>query len=182
MTRYKKRYVSDLDHTNIDFVAKHLGLSLIRGRFLGAGGEIEINSYDPNEELLIENGIVMFSLDTHSVWTGNETRDEHLKSYDFFWCDNYPFIYFNSIQIENMTDHYLVHGELEIRGERRPVTAKLVVVNVREDIERAFFNITLDIKRSDFRLVHFNNFDMVGDEVSIEINSEVIIVNEQHED
>ncbi|HFE65562.1 MAG TPA: polyisoprenoid-binding protein, partial [Caldithrix sp.] len=57
-----------------------------------------------------------------SINTGNEKRDTHLRSPDFFDARKYPVITFVSNKIEKAADGYLAHGPLTMKGITREIT------------------------------------------------------------
>ena len=100
----------DTAHTAIGFVARHMGLSKVRGQFSSFTGEIE---GDP-DDLSSARGRV--EVDMASVGTGNADRDTHLKSTDFFDVENHPTMLFETKEISNTGDGYKVIGDLTIKG------------------------------------------------------------------
>jgi polyisoprenoid-binding protein YceI len=105
----------DTAHSSVTFVARHLGLSKVRGQFAGFRGEVE---GDPTN---ITTAKARFEVDLASVDTGNADRDVHLKSADFFDVENYPTMTFVTRSIEPAGDDYKVIGDLTIKGQTRPV-------------------------------------------------------------
>ena len=107
----------DPTHTVVGFSAKHLGIATVRGSFTQFRGEIELDDFDPTTA----SGRI--EVDTRSVDTGNEQRDAHLRSADFFDADNYPVMVFVPKSITPKAGaEYEVVGDLTIRGVTREVT------------------------------------------------------------
>lgn len=100
----------DKGHTSVGFVARHMGLSKVRGFFTSFSGEIE---GDPND---ISSATGRIEIDMASVDTGNDDRDAHLKSADFFDVENHPTMVFETKKIVRDGDGYKVVGELTIKG------------------------------------------------------------------
>src|SRR5258706_2303063 len=75
-------YEIDAPHTSVEFVGRHLMITKVRGRFSDVRGQITIGD-DPTESH------VEVEIDVASVSTGNDDRDAHLKSGDFFDVERY---------------------------------------------------------------------------------------------
>lgn len=105
----------DTAHTAIGFVARHMGLSKVRGQFTSFNGEIE---GDP-DDLTSARGRV--EVDMASVSTGNADRDAHLKSEDFFDVENHPTMIFETKNVTSVGHDYMVIGDLTIKGITKEV-------------------------------------------------------------
>jgi polyisoprenoid-binding protein YceI len=136
-------------HTSVEFVARHLMVSKVRGKFTGVEGNINI-AEDPTESS------VAVTIDAASVETGDEKRDEHLRSPDFFDVKRYPEITFRSMRVEGESPgHFLVHGDLTIHGVTRPVSLEAEYHGWTSDPwggRRAGFSATTEVDREDFGL------------------------------
>jgi polyisoprenoid-binding protein YceI len=111
-------YTLDPAHSRIGFVARHAMVTKVRGSFNEVAGGGHFDPEHP-EQISVELTIQARSIDTR-----NADRDNHLRSNDFFAMDDYPEITFRSTQVERASepDHYLVTGDLTIKGVTRPVT------------------------------------------------------------
>lgn len=110
------QWVIDPAHSQIQFSVKHLGISTVRGTFDQFSGSIEE-----------ENGqakAVTVEIDVASLDTGNEQRDGHLRSPDFFDAENHPKATFALTGFERSGDDVTATGDLTIRGTTKPVTLK----------------------------------------------------------
>ena len=110
------QWVIDPAHSQIQFSVKHLGISTVRGTFDQFSGSIEE-----------ENGqakAVTVEIDVASLDTGNEQRDGHLRSPDFFDAENHPKATFALTGFERNGDDVTATGDLTIRGTTKPVTLK----------------------------------------------------------
>ncbi len=105
----------DTAHTSIAFVARHMGLSKVRGVFTDFGGDVE---GDPDDLTSVKGRI---EVDMASVDTGNSDRDGHLKSGDFFDVENHPTMVFETKRINRDGDVYKVTGDLTIKGITKEV-------------------------------------------------------------
>ncbi len=105
----------DKSHSNVEFSVRHMGISTVRGRF---------EEFDVRAEV-DENGTptsVIAEIDAASITTGNDGRDEHLRSDDFFQADKNPKIRFESTSITPRGDSHLIEGNLTMRGVTKPVS------------------------------------------------------------
>lgn len=104
----------DPAHSQIQFAVKHMGISTVRGTFQQFSGTIE----DDNGTVKS----VTVDIDMASLSTGNEQRDGHLKSADFFDVENHPKASFTLTSFTRTGDEATATGELTIRGLTKPVT------------------------------------------------------------
>ncbi len=104
----------DPAHSQIQFAVKHMGISTVRGTFQQFSGTIE----DDNGTVKS----VTVDIDMASLSTGNEQRDGHLKSADFFDVENHPKASFTLTSFTRTGDEATATGELTIRGLTKPMT------------------------------------------------------------
>jgi polyisoprenoid-binding protein YceI len=164
----------DTAHTRIGFVARHMGLSKVRGQFTGFRGEVE---GDPRD---ITTAKAHLEVDMASVDSGNPDRDAHLKGADFFDVEKYPTMTFVTRSIEADGDDYRVVGDLTIKGRTRPIELKY---EHGGDLNDPFGNrkiggsLSGTIKRSEWGLAWNVPLDsggwLVGDNVKLEIDLQV---------
>jgi polyisoprenoid-binding protein YceI len=98
---------------------------------------------------------VRVSLDAASIDTGQDARDQHLRSADFLETETHPTIDFASTRIEPAGDDYRIHGDLTIRGVTRPVVLDAEFAGTVPNMQggtRAAFSATTAIDRDDFGL------------------------------
>lgn len=106
----------DPAHTQIEFVAKHMMFTTVRGRFDRFTGVFDLDEPNP------ANSKVDVTIETASITTGQEQRDGHLRSADFLDVDQYPTITFKSTQVKLTGDNRAeVTGDLTIKGVTNPV-------------------------------------------------------------
>ncbi|MGO9341055.1 MAG: YceI family protein [Acidimicrobiales bacterium] len=168
-------YVLDKAHTTIEFVARHLMISKVRGRFTEFDGSIQI-AEDP-EQSKLEVSIVASSIDT-----SEPTRDAHLRSADFLDTDKYPELTFQSTKIEHVNDtEWKLTGDLSIRGVTKPITLEVEFLGVTVSPwgTRPFgFEATAEIDREDWGLTWNQALEtggvVIGKKVRIEINAELL--------
>lgn len=138
----------DVAHSSVNFTARHLMVSKVRGRFGFFEGTIEIGQSP-------EGSSVVASVSAESLDTGQEQRDGHLRSPDFFDVASHPRLEFRSTRVEPKGSDWLLHGDLTIRSVTRPVVLDLEFFGVATDPwggTRIAFNAVTSIDREDFGL------------------------------
>jgi polyisoprenoid-binding protein YceI len=138
----------DIDpvHSDVSFTVRHMMVSKVRGRFGSFSGEI-VTGED------LASSSVTASLDATSIDTGNEQRDGHIRSADFFDTANHPQWTFRSTGVRTDGGDLVLDGELTIKGVTRPVSLDLEVVGFGPDAyggTRAGFSAAGTIDRNDF--------------------------------
>ena len=165
-------------HTQVEFAVKHLGMMTVRGNFTDVQASGDINVEHP------EASSVEVVIQTASIRTHNERRDNDLRTSNFLDVEHFPVITFKSTKIENAgSDRYTMTGDLTIKGNTRPVT--LAAVNYGEFNDpnmghRIGYGAETQILRKDFGL----NVDMlmdgrlvIGNEIQITIQGELVEAN-----
>jgi polyisoprenoid-binding protein YceI len=162
-------------HTQVEFAVKHLGMMTVRGHFADVQTSGDINVERP------EASSIEVVIQTASIRTHNERRDNDLRNSNILDVEHYPTITFKSTKVEITTpNHYSLTGDLTIKATTRPVA--LTVVNYGEFNDpmmghRIGYGAETQILRKDFGL----NVDMlldgrlvIGNEVLITIQGEVL--------
>lgn len=169
VTELNGTYVVDGAHTTLAFVARHAMITKVRGT-LTASGEAYLDGASP------KTSTITVQADVASVNTGNEGRDQHLLSPDFFHLEEYPHITFRSTDVEVVADDEIeVTGDLTIKDQTRSVTIPLTYTGTVVDpfgATRAGFEGSLPVKRSDFGLTWNAALEAGGVLVSDKINLE----------
>ncbi len=168
-------YTIDPVHSGIGFKVKHMVISTVPGKFNTFEGQI---MFDPND---ITKSSVEFTIQTASIDTDNENRDNHLQSADFFDVEKYPTITFKSTKVEQAGDGYMLHGNFTMRGVTKeisfPFTYNGQITDGQGNI-RAGFDAELKINRMDYGVSWDKTLDtgglIVGNEVKIEVHIEAI--------
>jgi polyisoprenoid-binding protein YceI len=138
-------------HSEVSFVVKHMMVSKVRGRFDKFEGTI-VTAEDPLASS------VTASVDLSSINTGQEQRDAHIRSADFFEVEKHPTMTFTSTGVSAHGDGFLLDGDLTIKRVTRPVTFNLEVNGFGPDAyggTRVGFSATTEINRHDYG-VSFN--------------------------
>ncbi|HEV2779217.1 MAG TPA: YceI family protein [Actinophytocola sp.] len=149
----------DPAHTYVGFVVRHLVVTKVRGRFETVEGHIHTaeNPLDSTVEV---------SVDLNSVNTNNETRDNHLRSADFFEVEKYPRMTFRSTGIRPDGDAFVLDGELTIKDVTRPVSLNFELSGFGKDPwggTRLGLEAKGEINRKDFNV----NFEGVQDGIAV---------------
>ena len=140
----------DPAHTDINFSAKHMMVTTVRGKFGQVEGSITLDDAD----LTKSHG--EFRVAATSLTTGVERRDQHLRSADFFDVEKFPSITFVSTAIASTgKDRYAVTGAMTIKDTTRPVTFDVEVLgyyNSMSGTRRVGLSATAKIDRDDWKL------------------------------
>ena len=138
-------------HSEVSFTVRHMMVSKVRGRFDSFEGTI-VTAANPLDST------VTASVDLSSINTGQEQRDAHIRSADFFEVEKHTHMTFASTGIRVDGGDFLLDGDLTLKGVTKPVTFKLEVSGFGPDAyggTRVGFSATTEINRSEFG-VNFN--------------------------
>jgi polyisoprenoid-binding protein YceI len=168
-------WVVDPAHTTVGFRARHMGLATVRGQFTEFSGTVEGN---PND---LTTAKARFEVDTASIDTGDERRDGHMRSPDFFDVENYPKMVFETkSMVPRGGDRYTVVGDLTIKDVTRELELEYEHAGGGTDPygNRKFGgSLTGTIKRSEWGLSWNVPLDsggwLVSDDINIDIDVEV---------
>ena len=164
----------DSTHSTIGFVARHLMVSKVRGSFGTFTGTVTVAD-DPLASK------VEASAETASITTGDDTRDNHLKSADFFDAANHPKLTYKSTSFKKTgDDEFLMTGNMTIRGTTRPLEMKVEFGGIMVDPygnTKAGFELSGKLNRKEFGL-HWNAITeaggmVVADDVKLALNVEL---------
>ncbi|CAM3870818.1 YceI family protein [Aquirufa aurantiipilula] len=140
----------DPTHSEIQFKVKHLMITNVTGGFT----DFNVNAESSDESFT--DAKISFTAKAASITTGNEQRDAHLASADFFEADKFESITFNSTGIEKSSnDEFNLLGNLTIKDVTKPVKIHVEFGGVAKDPWgnlKAGFTINTKINRTDFGL------------------------------
>jgi polyisoprenoid-binding protein YceI len=167
----------DKAHTSFAFVARHM-LSKVRGNFSDYEGSIEIGERPEDSKIVVE-------LATASLTTGNDMRDGHLNSGDFFLTEQYPIVRFESTGIRiGEGNAFEIDGNLTIKDVTKPVTFKAEFLGWGpglHDATMAAFSAKTTVEREDWGLTWNVPVEtgglLVGKKVDLEIDAEILKVD-----
>lgn len=165
------KYEVDSNHAWSMFKVKHMGVGNAYGRFNAISGTIDMDDAAPDKST------VEITLKTESVDTGNEKRDQHLRSADFFDSKQFPTITFKSTKIAKDGNAWSVTGDLNLHGVTKSITAKVEKTGEGEGMKkehRVGFEATFEVKRSDFGMKWGLDKGAVGDDVTFMLSLETI--------
>ena len=160
----------DPAHTTVSFVVRHL-MSRVRGAFSEVSGQI-ITRPD------LAGSSTAATIAVSSVRTGNEMRDNHLRSADFFEAERYPVISFASTGLRPADGSWLMSGELTIRDVTRPVDLEVeflgtdptglqgearIGFSARGTISRRDFGVTFGLAADGTKIVLADKVDIILD-------------------
>jgi len=160
----------DPAHSAVTFSAKHMMLTTVRGNMKIRDIELDFNPDD------LAASSVRATLDAASIDTGQEARDQHLRSPDFLDTQAHPTIEFVSSRIEQSGERYAIHGALTIRGETRPAVLAAEYAGIVPNLQggqRAAFSARTKIDREEFGLTWNVALEQGGWLVSREIEIEM---------
>jgi polyisoprenoid-binding protein YceI len=113
-------------HSSAGFAVKHMVVATFRGRFEDFDATLEVS--DDGSQKLVG------TVDPKSIVVKDENLAGHLQSPDFFDVETYPELRFESTSIRIEGDEAILEGELTIKGNTNPVTARGAYVGPHEDI------------------------------------------------
>ena len=166
---------ADPVHSEIAFTVRHLMVSKVRGRFTGYDVTI-VTGDDPL------GSSVAATIDLASIDTGNEWRDDHLRSADYFEVEKYPTMSYRSTGIRQTRAGWVIDGELTLHGVTRQVPLAVEVNGFGTDQwggQRAGFSATAQISRRDFGIDISVPLEaggvVVADKVSISLEIQAVL-------
>ena len=168
-------YALDPSHSEVGFAVRHVMVSKTRGRFSDFAGTIEIGE-NPLESS------VSVTIQTAGVDTGDEQRDAHLRSGDFFDSEAWPTMTYQSRSVRQVGEgRYVVDGDLTIKGVTKPVPLDVSFEGGATDPwggTRIGFSAKAELNREDFGLTWNQALEtggvLVSKKVSIEIEAEAV--------
>jgi polyisoprenoid-binding protein YceI len=158
----------DGGHSSVIFRIKHNNVANFYGRLDGVSGTVNIDEADPSASSM------EVEIKTDSVNSGNEKRNSHIKSKDFFDSAKFPTATFKSKSFAKAGDSaYDVTGDLTLHGVTKPITVRLEKTGsaATERGELAGYETRFSFKRTDFDMPFM--VGALGDEVGMIISLEV---------
>ncbi len=170
----KEAWSVDKSHSNATFRVRHL-MANVTGAFKDFDADIQIDRANP------ANSSVEFTIQAASINTGNDNRDNHLKSPDFFDVAKFPTISFKSTSVKMKSKNsFDVTGNLTMHGVTKQVTLPVEFLGFGKDPrgnEKGGFSIETTLNRKDYGIVWNRNLDeggvLLGEDVKVAIDLEV---------
>ena len=167
----------DPAHLQVEFSAKHLGMMTVRGHFAEVNATGQLFPDQP------ERSSVDVTINTASIRTHNDQRDNDLRSSNFLEVSKYRTIHFKSTKIEQKSpDKGTMTGDLTIKGETHPVTLNVVKYGEFNDPmmgHRIGYAAETKINRKDYGMRFEMMLDgkfVVSNEILIQIEGELVEV------
>ncbi|MGA9520440.1 MAG: YceI family protein [Myxococcaceae bacterium] len=165
----------DPSHSEVTFTVRHMVVAKVRGTFTKLTGTVESPDDDPS------HGKVDVTIDTASISTRDDKRDEHLRSADFFNVQQHPELRFRSTGMEGSGKKLKMKGTLDMHGVTQPVTLDVEHLGQMKDPwgnMRQLFHAETSLNRKDFGL-HWNQAleaggFLVGDKIDIEVEAQLV--------
>ena len=164
----------DPGHAEVGFVGRHFGLTRIRGRFTGVSGEVVVADDVAHSSVTVE-------IDMATVTSGDDTRDDHLRSADLFDVEAHPTATFRSTGLVVEGRSGRLAGEQTIKGVTRPVTLEVEHLGHARDPwgnDRVVFSASTTIDREDWGLTWNMVLEagglLVSKRIRIEIEVELV--------
>jgi polyisoprenoid-binding protein YceI len=165
-------YKVDPDHSGVAFSIRHF-VSNIPGRFRDFDGSIRYDKLSPGISS------VEFTARVASIDTGNNDRDEHLRSADFFDAQKFPTVTFTSSEVKAVdADTLEVTGDLTLHGVTKRITIPVEVLGTVKtpNGEKAGFQALFTVNRKDFGITWNRVLDaggtVLGEDVKIDVEIE----------
>ena len=162
-------------HTRIRFETKYLLLTAVSGWFT----EFEGNVITQNDDFNACE--IRLTIYTNSIYTGNEERDNHLRSPDFFDTRRYPTINFHATNVTSHEDHIQVNGQLTIKDVTQPLEFRVKHTGISADTmgnSKAGFEMDTAFNRKEFNISWNQVIDkfglMIADEVKLHCDVQLL--------
>ncbi len=163
-------WVFDTSHSSVEFVARHLMVSKVRGGFSAFSSTVTVA--DP-----VADSAVEVTIDAASFTSGDEGRDAHVRGEDFLDVERFPSLTFKGSGPRQNGSGWVLPGELTIRDVTRPVELTVEALGTIADPwgnEKAAFSATTEIDREEFGVTWNAALEaggvLVGNTVRIEID------------
>jgi len=162
-------------HTDVSFTVRHMMVSKVRGKFHGVTGTIVL-AEDPLEST------ATVDVDMGSIDTGEQQRDEHIRSADFFEVEKYPTMTFRSTGVKVKGDDAVVTGDLTLHGVTRSIDLDVEVNGFTKDPyggTRCGFSASTELNRKDYGITIDLPMDgggaVVGDKIKVLLEVEAVL-------
>jgi polyisoprenoid-binding protein YceI len=159
----------DSGHSSVVFRVKHANAAWFKGTFDVIEGKVTLDPAKP------EAGSVQLTIPVASIDSNDSKRDDHLKAPDFFNAKENPEITFTSTKIAKNGAALAVTGKLAMAGKSKEVTIPVEKVGEGEFYgKRVGYSSTFTIKRSEFGMTYGVDKNVLGDEVTLMIDLELV--------
>lgn len=164
-------FALDRAHTQINFSAKHMMVTNVRGTFTDFDGALDLDESDPTRSS------AEFRIKVASIDTAFGARDNHLRSADFFDAEQHPELLVKSTAIQHKRgSDYIVSADVTIRGITRSVDFDVAFSGFFPGMDgsrHASFSATAKVNRKDWDLNWNVALEaggwLVGDQIKLEV-------------
>lgn len=164
------QWVIDPLHSEVHFKVKHLMIATVTGTFTSYTAEMKSDATD------FSDAQISFSADIASISTGNDQRDGHLKSDDFFNAEQFPTMRFTSSDLRSTGNNtYVLAGDMTIRDVTKSIELTVEYGGTMVDFygnTKAGFEIVGKLSRKEFGL----KWDAVTEAGGVVVSDEVRLV------
>lgn len=170
---FAQDWIWDNIHSQLNFAVTHNTINEFDGNFTTVSAKMAASKED------LSDAQITLTADINSINTGNEARNNHLKSDAFFDAGKFATLTFTSTSFEKVEGkNYRLSGNLTLHGVTKPVVLDVVfngtVANPMNKKTTAGFKVTGRIRRSDFGLGPDLPVSVVSDDVVINGNAEFV--------
>jgi polyisoprenoid-binding protein YceI len=169
-------YKVDPAHSSVNFAIDHLVVNTVHGRFRQFEGTVTVDP-DNNNVVTAASGTIQ----TKSIDTDIEKRDNHLRSPDFFDAEKFPTITFESTEVKKDGGNMLLVGKFTMHGVTKDVSLPFTVKGpIKSPMGGMVMGLEINAKlnRKDYGLTYNKVIEagglMVGEDVTIQINAELV--------
>ena len=171
------KYELDKPHTNVGFSVKHMVITSVKGNFSDFDGYVMFDADD------VTKTSARGTIKVASIDTGNDKRDDHLRSEEFFHAEKYPEITFESKNVykPEKGEGYVMVGDITVRGVTKEIEVPFEIVGQVTDPwgnTRVGIHAEAKINRQDFGVSWSQALEggglIVGNDVKIELDIEAM--------
>ncbi|WP_191860639.1 YceI family protein [Hanstruepera ponticola] len=155
-TSFVNAQTINTDKSEVKFKISGGGIFTVKGTFTGMKGDFNFNSSD------VSGSSFDICIDSKTINTKNDKRDEHLRSADFFDVEKYETICYKSNTVTKTSDGYKTTGDLTIHGVTKTVTIPFTFKNNT-------FEGELEINRFDYNIGEDYGTFRVGETAEVTI-------------
>jgi len=164
---------ADPNHSSVEFVVRHAGVSNVHGYFAGVAASLVYNEAD------VTKSTVTATVDVTTVDTGTAPRDTHLKTDAFFDIAKFPTATFTSTSVVKNGNKLTISGNFTLHGVTKPVVLDVdgpatPIENGMDHKLHSGFTATTTLSRTAYGIGASFPTAMVGDDVKLTIELEII--------
>ncbi|MBL7816841.1 MAG: YceI family protein [Saprospiraceae bacterium] len=172
-TTFAQDWKVDKGHSKVAFIVQHHGISEVDGNFKKYEANMTATKAD------LSDATFEMTVETASINTDLDMRDNHLRSEDIFNVEKFPTMTFKSTSLKKKKgNQYVMMGNLTLRGVTKPITLDVTMNGPVENPNKQAKNFQVGIKavgkikRSDFSLGSKLTTAFVSDEIQIRVTGE----------